>query len=236
MLRDILFIIVIFFANMLQAVTGFAGTLLAMPPSIKLIGVDEAKFVLNVITQISGLMIVCTGFRDINWKEFAKMFTLMSLGMFVGLKIFDVVPTRYLMFFYGVMIILIALKKIFVKREWDLPKVTLLVILFLAGIIHGMFVSGGSLLVIYAVTALKDKREFRATIALIWVVIGCYITGGMVIENSYTSHGLILLALSVIPLVLATWIGTKLVSKIPQAVFMKITYVLLLVSGVLAII
>ena len=53
----------------------------------------------------------------------------------------------------------------------------MLFVIFAAGIIHGMFVSGGALLVIYAAGALKDKEEFRATIALIWLTIGCYITG-----------------------------------------------------------
>ena len=42
-------------------------------------------------------------------------------------------------------------------------------ILLAAGMIHGMFVSGGALLVVYATLVLKDKEEFRATVALIWV-------------------------------------------------------------------
>lgn len=56
----------------LQAITGFAGTLISMPPTMKLIGVDEAKALLNAIAQISSLMIVITGFRHINWKEFLR--------------------------------------------------------------------------------------------------------------------------------------------------------------------
>ena len=225
--KEILVLLILFGANLLQAITGFAGTLISMPPTMKLIGVDEAKALLNAIAQISSLMIVITGFRHINWKEFFKMFVLMAAGMVVGMKIFEVFPMQQLLTFYGIMIIVIALDKLFVKKQLRLPAVLMLFVIFAAGIIHGMFVSGGALLVIYAAGALKDKEEFRATIALIWLTIGCYITG---------IHVWFLLIAGIIPVFAGTWIGTKLVKKLPQEIFMKMTYILLLLSGVMAIV
>ena len=55
MLSEILFLIVLFFSNVVQGITGFAGTVLAMPPSACLIGLDNAKGILNVMALISGL-------------------------------------------------------------------------------------------------------------------------------------------------------------------------------------
>ena len=95
--NEILVFLILFGANLLQAITGFAGTLISMPPTMKLIGVDEAKALLNAIAQISSLMIVITGFRHINWKEFFKMFVLMAAGMVVGMKIFEVFPMQQLL-------------------------------------------------------------------------------------------------------------------------------------------
>lgn len=51
--KEILVFLILFGANLLQAITGFAGTLISMPPTMKLIGVDEAKALLNAIAQIS---------------------------------------------------------------------------------------------------------------------------------------------------------------------------------------
>lgn len=234
-IKDILVFIILFFANLLQAITGFAGTLISMPPTMKLIGVDEAKALLNAIAQISSLMIVITGWRHINWKEFFKMFVLMAVGMVAGIKIFEIFPMNALLIFYGIMIILIALKKLFIRKEIKLPAAVMLLVIFAAEIIHGMFVSGGALLVIYAASALKDKEEFRATIALIWVTIGCYMTGVQVQAGNFNAHVIFLMLVGIIPVFVGTWIGTKLVKKIKQEVFMKITYVLLLLSGVMAI-
>lgn len=99
-----------------------------------------------------------------------------------------------------------------------------------------MFVSGGALLVIYAAGVLKDKEEFRATIALIWLTIGCYITGIQFQAGHFNSHVWFLLIAGIIPVFAGTWIGTKLVKKLPQEIFMKMTYILLLLSGVMAIV
>ena len=41
--REILFFLILFGANLIQAITGFAGTLLAMPPSMQLLGVDVRR-------------------------------------------------------------------------------------------------------------------------------------------------------------------------------------------------
>ena len=41
--REILFFLILFGANLIQAITGFAGTLLAMPPSMQLLEVDEIR-------------------------------------------------------------------------------------------------------------------------------------------------------------------------------------------------
>lgn len=235
-MKDIIVFIVLFGANLIQAITGFAGTLIAMPPTIKLIGVVEAKALLNVIAQISCLLIVITGWKHINWKEFAKMFSLMIVGMLVGIKIFEIAPINQLLVAYGIMIIVIALWKLFIKKELKLPQIWILFIIFMAGIIHGMFVSGGALLVIYASSVLKDKEEFRATVALIWVTIGCYITGQQVIAGNFNSHVGLLLVIGLIPVFVGTWFGTKLVKRIDQQMFLKITYVLLLLSEVMAIV
>ncbi len=235
-MNDILVWVILFGANLLQAITGFAGTLISMPPTIKLIGVDEAKALLNAIAQISSLMIVITGWKHINWKEFGKMFVLMALGMLAGIRLFELFPVDQLLIVYGIMIILIALQKLFGKQEIRLPQPVMLLVIFAAGIIHGMFVSGGALLVIYAASVLHDKEEFRATVALIWVTIGCYITGVQVQVGHFNMHVIFLMLVGIIPVFAGTWIGTKLVKKIRQDVFMKITYILLLLSGIMAIV
>lgn len=266
--REILFFLILFGANLIQAITGFAGTLLAMPPSMQLLGVDEAKSVLAVLDQLSCLLIVLTGFKHINWKEFGKMTVLMVIGMFAGMRIFEAFPIQQLLTLYGIMILCIALWKLFGQKlvqnrkdsrmgqgiQTEMPARTqaqetgdsekksrlrtvgMLCVILAAGVIHGMFVSGGALLVIYASSALREKEEFRATMAMLWVTIGCYITGNQIQAGYFNSQVIFLCLAGLIPLFAGIWAGTKLVKRIKQETFLKLTYVLLIVSGVLAIV
>ena len=83
---------------------------------------------------------------------------------------------------------------------------------------------------------LKKKEEFRATMAMLWVTIGCYITGNQIQSGYFNSQVIFLCLVGMIPLFAGIWAGTKLVKRIDQETFLKLTYVLLIVSGVLAIV
>lgn len=231
-MKEIIFLFVLFVANVIQAITGFAGTVLAMPPSIYLLGMDNAKVVLNVMALLSGLMIAVMSYHHMNKKEVIKICVCMVVGMAIGIQICKTVPSeQILLIIYGVIILLIAGKNLLCHRQRTLPKALLLVILLLAGVIHGMFVSGGALLVVYAAQVLKEKEEFRATLAPVWVVLNSILLVSQVRQGVFTEGNIRLILISIIPLFMATWLGKKLVKKVSQKVFLNLTYVLLLVSG-----
>ena len=230
-MKEIIFLFVLFVANVIQAITGFAGTVLAMPPSIYLLGMDNAKVVLNVMALLSGLMIAVMSYHHMNKKEVIKICVCMVAGMAIGIQICKTVPSeQILLIIYGVIILLIAGKNLLCHRQRTLPKALLLVILLLAGVIHGMFVSGGAL-VVYAAQVLKEKEEFRATLAPVWVVLNSILLVSQVRQGVFTEGNIRLILISIIPLFMATWLGKKLVKKVSQKVFLNLTYVLLLVSG-----
>ena len=232
-MKELLFLIVLFVSNVIQAITGFAGTVLAMPPSVYLLGLDHAKVILNAMAWFSGLMIAVTGYRHINWKELIKMYGFMLVGMFVGVQICRVVESEdVLLTVYGIVIVSVALKNLCIHSERKFSPVILGIILLLAGIIHGMFVSGGALLVIYATQVLKDKEEFRATVAPVWVVLNSCLMFTQMRAGLIGQADVRLILISIVPLLVATWIGKKLVKKVSQKVFLNLTYILLLISGI----
>lgn len=231
-MRNILFLIILFTANVIQAITGFAGTLLAMPLSMMLIGVHEAKVILNIMAVLSCLILASKSRKHIQPKILLNIIAWMAVGMVFGIWIFEHLSLNILLPFYAIMIILIALKKLLIKNEIKMSKWMLNGVLLAAGIIHGMFVAGGALLVVYASTVLKNKENFRATIAAVWVVLN---TGLMISDfvQGYMTPGVIKMAgISILPLLLAIYVGNKIHERIDQKVFMKITYALLLASGI----
>lgn len=234
-ISNFLFLLVIFATNTIQTITGFAGTLLAMPLAIKLVGVSNAKSVLNVFTIFACASIAWQNRKEINKKELFKIIAGMGAGMFIGMKLFDIVPQNILLKSYGLLIIIIAFKNIFIKKSVELDDKLKIIILLAAGIIHGMFVSGGSLLVIYAAAVLKNKDEFRATVSPVWVILNSCMIYSHYTSGYYTKTNLLVMLLSIIPLVLSVRFGNVLYKKVDENTFMKITYILLIISGLIVI-
>ncbi|NDL67015.1 sulfite exporter TauE/SafE family protein [Anaerotalea alkaliphila] len=230
-----MFYIIVFLTNIIQAITGFAGTMLAMPASMLLIGVDEAKAVLNVLGLLASVWIAFRNRRFVDKREFAKITIFMLGGMGAGVLLFRAAPLENLLFFYGLVIIAIALKNLFMKREIRVPRGTLTLVILLAGVIHGMFISGGALLVVYAAGRFKDKSAFRATLSSVWIVLNTLLFADHWNQGFFNREVLLMTALSILPLVGGIALGNRLHGSIRQSTFLTMTYILLLVSGLLLV-
>lgn len=236
MIENIIFLLVLFLANTIQTITGFAGNLLAMPPSIILVGVESAKTVLNIFTLLACIWIAWKNREYINKRLLCHMVIFMVLGVGAGVWLFEQVAFDVLLPLYGMLLILIASKKLFIPREIPLPRWCMIGVLFLAGMIHGMFLSGGALLVVYAASVIEDKNEFRATVASMWIVLDAILILNHASLGYYTVTNLSLIAASVLPLIASIKLGNVLYERISQPQFLKITYGLVMLSGIFVIV
>ncbi|MGL5280052.1 MAG: sulfite exporter TauE/SafE family protein [Cetobacterium sp.] len=236
MLKDIVFLAVVFLTNIIQGITGFAGTVLAMPPGIFLQGIDTAKMVLNILGILASLWIVLISYKDINWNEVKKILFFMVIGTVLGMKLFTLLPLGFLLKIYAIFIILMALKGIFMKEEVKTPEWILVGVILLAGVIHGMFVSGGPLIMIYVAKKLKLKSSFRATLAIVWIVLNSYLAFSHYNQGIFTPENIRLLYLSIPPFALGMIVGNILHYKMSQASFLKLSYILLSISGMALIV
>ncbi len=231
-MKTVLFLLVVFGTNVIQGITGFAGTLLAMPPSMMLLGVEPAKAILNAMGLAASLAIVWQDRKSVNVKQLRRMVLFMTLGIVLGLLLLQLVRIDFLLVIYGIFLLVFALFKLFSKGTGRVLSPALgVLILIAAGVIHGMFISGGSLLVIYAVNALPEKKEFRATLSGVWVVLNSLLLIQHGTQGYFTSSTLWLTLICLVPLFLGVKLGGILHEKVNQATFLRVTYVLLAISG-----
>lgn len=240
MVKKILFLLVVFLTNIIQGITGFAGTMLAMPPSVMLVGFDTAKPILNALGLLSGIYIVVANRKSVNKKEFLKIVAVMSLGMLAGFALRSVLAGRervmYIML--GAVVILTAASgvyKTFLKKGGGHShgKAVSAVLLIAAGVTHGLFVCGGPLLVSYMTGKVSDKQEFRTTLSACWIVLNGIILTDDIRAGLWNKNMLLLFCISAVILFAAMFIGSLLCKKMSRGLFMKITYILLIVSGAL---
>lgn len=135
-----LFMAAVFISNIVQALTGFAGVMLSIPPTILLYGPDMAKAVINVICWLVCAYLMVKNREYINKKELGRIILFMLIGMAAGIYLYNIVDARILVPVYGLLIVGVALKNLLLKPSGaSLPVWVAIPVLLGAGIIHGMF-------------------------------------------------------------------------------------------------
>ena len=226
-----LFLAAFFFAYTVQAITGFAGNIFAMPVGTTLLGLESTVAVLNAMGFFACGLLAVTNLKSVNWRELGKMLSVMAVFMFAGIWLDTVMPLHVLLKLYGVVLVAIGAKNLLRPRTGFLPEWALWVVLALAGLVQGMFVSGGALLVIYAVQKLRDRQQFRITLSAVWTVLNFLYAVIAFRQGHYTGDVLQVVALCIPLAVVATVLGIKLQKRISQERFLKFTYVLILCIG-----
>lgn len=227
-----LFMLAVFISNIVQALTGFAGVMLSIPPTILLYGPDMAKAVINAICWLVCALLMYQNRQYINPKELLRIVVFMLVGMAIGIHLYNVVNPNVLVPLYGAIIVGAALKSLIFKQSTSaLPNWIAIPVLLGAGVIHGMFASGGALLVVYLVATFRDKDSFRANVASVWTILNLVLMFNDYEKGLYNTEFFELLGLGVIPLVIAIYLGNKIHDMINQKMFNRVTYCLLLAAG-----
>ena len=110
-----LFMAAVFISNIVQALTGFAGVMLSIPPTILLYGPDMAKAVINVICWLVCAYLMVKNREYINKKELGRIILFMLIGMAAGIYLYNIVDARILVPVYGLLIVGVALKNLLLK-------------------------------------------------------------------------------------------------------------------------
>lgn len=184
--------LVIFLTHALEAVTGFGCTVLALPFIAALFGLKSGVMTLTILAWALALYIVVTKRRDIQWKQFGVILAFVLAGLPVGMYLFRHVDAAPLKKALAVFIILASSAQLLVYflprlAQRRLPKPIGFILLFLGGIVHGLFSSGGPLVVLYASGALPDKGKFRATLCLLWATLNSVLLVSYIASSSISA-------------------------------------------------
>lgn len=228
--------LVVLLTHGLETVTGFGCTVLALPFACLLLDVKEAVVVLSVLAWLLALYIVTTKFRKIRFREYGVIVGLVGLGLPIGMYFFHHAPTGLLKRMLGGFVVAVSvweLARSFRGRGMvdRIPERVLHGLLFVGGIVHGTFASGGPLVVLYATRKLRDKGEFRATLCLLWATLNTVLMVSFVATGKITAAAGWRVAALVPFLAAAIAAGELIHDRVNEAIFRRIVFGALLVSG-----
>lgn len=239
MTENILFLLVVFLSNIVQCITGFAGTVLAMPFSVLLVGMDVAKPILNLLGLAASVYIVLKLRRDVNKKELLQILCWSMPGMIGGFFLRSLLASAgtVLLKVLGGLVILFALYNfaLFLSKKEirTMPTAVGAALLVLSGTVHGIFVCGGPLLVSYASVKLKETNEFRATLSCVWIILnGVMFFTDLLSGCFFVRETLLLSVISLAVLAGALVLGNLIAKRMNKNAFLLLTYVLMFISGI----
>lgn len=186
--------LVVFITHSLESVTGFGCSAIAIPFVIIIMGdIEKAKIILSILAWILALYFAITKFRQICWKEFRviALFSLagMPLGIFLFSHLDSDILTRLLGIFIAVSSTVQFYKTLRVRKRLGGEKQSGFwgyIYLFMGGIVHGAFATGGPLIILYSAEKLRDKSQFRATMCLLWAVLNTFLVIGYFAKDKIT--------------------------------------------------
>ncbi len=239
---DIAVGIIIFLTNVIEGITGFGSTVLALPCLNPLIGIHNSVRLFGVLGWLMALYIVARSWRDIAWKEYIFITIWVGAGLPVGMWLFEVLPEQILCIFLALFMIAVGIRGVIVTRRGGgaatvpgrvMRSVLMRVLLFCGGIIQGAFGSGGPFVVIYATAAITEKRAFRATLSMLWVTMNLIRVSHWGISGQLCNADMGKLLIFCLPVMAVGVVtGDYLHRKVSEYHFRLGVYVLLAVGGV----
>jgi uncharacterized membrane protein YfcA len=183
---DLLAGIIIFAAHCVSAVTGFGANILGLPLLALVVGLVPGKQAL-IVQGVLLYVYMSTRWRHrVDVKQLLVILLVTGVGLVVGMLIFELLPRRGSEVALAVFVIGVGLRGLLnLAPEFRAPPWLARTMLFLGGVVHGAFTTGGPLMVIYCRRALPHKSVFRATLAVMWLALAIGLVIGWTISKSW---------------------------------------------------
>jgi uncharacterized membrane protein YfcA len=232
------FAAVVALAFSVEATAGFGATMIAVALGVHLFPLGKLLPVFVPLNVLVSSWLAIRGRHFVDRRLLlVRILPRMGIGLVVGLLIFESVPHELLRRVFGVFVIGLAsleLLRIARGRQNDpgVAPCAAPVALVGAGVIHGMFSTGGPLVVWALGRSLTGKRAFRATLACVWLVLATSLSLAYTANDRIDAGSLRATAALVPVVVVALSLGEWAHHRLDERRFRVFVYVLLLGAGV----
>lgn len=220
-------------AGLLQGLVGFGASLLAMPVLLFFIDVKTAV----PLCILDGLVLTAfMGFQLRGHVQLAKLGPLLfglPLGILAGVSFLAHVDGMVVMFLLGLLITGYALYSLLASpAPRRLHPAWGVLAGFMSGAISAGFSGGGPPTIIYSQLAGWKRDQFKATLAVFFIVVTVFSSTGHALAGLITPQVLVLTACSAPCVVLGAVLGLKWSQGVDEASFRRYVLFLLIMLGV----
>lgn len=225
---------IIFLAFFTESVVGFGSTVITVSLAAHFIDLDVILPAFVPVGVLLSTTLVVRNFEHVD-RQFlwSRIGPAMAVGMAVGMAIFRMVDSKSLLTVFGVFVTAVSLRELVLALKKDaakprkLPALGSFLFLMGGGVIHGMFGSGGPLVVYVVGREIFSKAVFRATLSALWLVSNLVLIVGYVQSDMVTAQTMKLSAMMLPPLLLGMVLGERAHGAVNERTFKIVTWAIL---------
>lgn len=216
-----------------EGAIGFGGTVIAASVGAQLIPLDALLPAFVPLNLAMSAWLLSRGWDAVTWRLLAvEIAAPVAVGAAIGLALFHLPAKAALALAFGAFVAALAAFQLLRPADRPLARVWRLGLLVIGGVAHGLFGTGGPMIVYVARRRVPDKRAFRSTLAVLWLALNTALLVNFLSLDLYTRDTANLgIALGVV-IVPGLWLGERIHHALDAARFERVVWVLLLVAGI----
>jgi hypothetical protein len=222
-----------------EGAIGFGGTVIVACIGAQLVPLDVLLPAFVPINIALSAWLVARGARRIAWRMLVRdVAPPVAAGAVCGLVLFRVVEaagaraSSALALVFGLFVVALAALQLGARGAARLSRARRLGLLAAGGVAHGMFGTGGPMIVYVVRRALPDAGAFRATLAVLWLALNAALLASFASAGLYAARPAletgVVLAVALVP---GLALGERVHRALDPARFERAVWILLLVAG-----
>jgi len=229
---------VVFLAFLTEATVGFGSTVLTVTLGAHLMPIDALLAAYLPLGLLLSSLLLARSARQVDGRLLLRRaLPAIAAGMALGLALLRWQTTPWPRLLFGLFVAslaLIELRRLASGVEGPstpLPRPVELGLLGAGGVIHGLFGSGGPLIVYALSRSLGDRGALRATLAALWWLLNVVLLINYAASGRLGASSLRATLLLLPSLLLGLGAGNWLHHRLPEKPFRWMVYLTLLLAG-----
>jgi uncharacterized membrane protein YfcA len=236
----LLLALILVLAHLVETTLGFGDTIISLAFGLFLFPLEVLLPALVALAILQSAWLVIRWHRQVNWRLLLiSVLPLAFVGMMAGILIRDYANETMLIIVLGAFIILVSVVELiglFLRKSvaGPLPRYLAVPVILGGGIFHGLFATGGPLIVYYAGREIREPQAFLGTLAVLWLILNVVLYATMWIAGSAGVQSLQLTALVLPGFIAGVVIGSLI--KVKELTFKTLTWSVLFIVGMIQLI
>ncbi len=225
---------VVLVANAVQTAIGFGSMVICMTIAASFWPVLELPPLLVPLSIAQTGLVILRHHHAVDRRLLLRrVLPLMGGGTAVGLAIAGIAEASWVRPALGALILTLAGRELWRARLTEPPPppspAVSVAALLGAGVVHGVYATGGPLLVWALGREDLDRHTFRATLTAVWLILGVVLLATFVARDQVTAVTLTTSGLLAVPMLVGIGVGEAMHARVDEARFRTVVW------GVLAL-